>query len=209
MKILYKNITEYTNENCNNFRKFHISKYAEKEMLKYLAMAAVIIYILISNIMYRNWRLFLILIASALVLFIVYKLKPVLEFKLEKLLKRRPYNRYKYKPAEKKKEKPISKENSLVPYKKKRISIWRNKASREYIFYFYDGYMKIKHRMLTKKVWYYKFNKVYETEKYFFMYVDDKEPWMLEKNGFVIGNSEKFSEFIKGKCLFKYKKEQK
>ena len=208
MKILFKNITEYTKENCNNFKKFHINKYAEKEMFKYIVLAAVIIYILISNIMYGNWRLFLIILVSAIVIVLFYKLKPSLQYKIDKLLKNRPYDRYKYKPSEKKKEKPISKGNSLIPYKKKRISIFRNKASKEYIFYFYEGYMKIKHRMLTKKVWYYKFHKVFETDQYFFMYVDDKEPWMIEKDGFVIGDSKRFTEFIKGKCLFRYKKEQ-
>ena len=208
MKILFKNITDYTKENCNNFREFHINKYAKKELFKYIFAICIAIYMLISNIIYKNWLLFVVILAGTLFIIIYLKYKLLLKKRINKLLKNRPYDRYKYMPSETNKQKVISREYSLIPYKKKRKSILKNKNAKEYIFYFYDNYMKIKNRSLSKKVWYYKFKKVYETEDYFFMYVDDREPWMLEKNGFVIGNSEKFAEFIKKKCIFRYKNEQ-
>jgi len=216
MKILFKNITEYTKENCDHFKEFHINKYAKKEMYKYILIAVIIVYLIISNIIYKNWILFLTVLIFGIFLYAFTKYRQIIINKLKKIFKRRECDKYKYKPTVNSIDKTISKEssvsveNSVIIYpNRKRNSIFKTKKlSTEYVFYFYENYMKIKNRKLSKKVWYYKFNKIFETDKFFFMYIDDKEPWFLEKDGFVIGNSEKFTEFIKKKCLFKYKNEE-
>ena len=56
---------------------------------------------------------------------------------------------------------------------------------------------------------YLQIHKVFETEKYFFLYLDEKSSLILNKEGFDIGTAEEFSKFIKGKALLKYRKESK
>ena len=64
------------------------------------------------------------------------------------------------------------------------------------------------HFTLEKKAFpYYKLYKVFETKDYFYLYVDEENAVLISKNGFKIGTTKQFSEFIKKKCLFKYSKE--
>ena len=56
---------------------------------------------------------------------------------------------------------------------------------------------------------YYKLKKVFETKKYFYLYIDKRHAFILDKNGFKKGDITTFSDFIKKKCLFKYKKYEK
>lgn len=49
--------------------------------------------------------------------------------------------------------------------------------------------------------------KVFETKDYFYLYIDDENAVLVSKSGFKMGTAEEFSEFIKKKCFFKYKKE--
>lgn len=60
-----------------------------------------------------------------------------------------------------------------------------------------------------KNVPYLKLYKVYETKDYFYLYLDEENAVLVSKSGFKIGNVEEFSEFIKKKCFFKYRKESK
>ena len=55
MKILFKNTTKYNKENCNNFEEFHFRKYGTKELIKLALSLLVMLYIIISNIFYKNW----------------------------------------------------------------------------------------------------------------------------------------------------------
>jgi len=71
MKILFKNTTKYDKENCNNFITFHTNKYGKKELLKYLLMGICIIYILIFNLINKNWILILGLILLGVILYIL------------------------------------------------------------------------------------------------------------------------------------------
>ena len=57
MKILFKNTTKYNKENCDNFVQFHSNKYGKKELLKMILFGICIIYVLIFNIVYKNWIL--------------------------------------------------------------------------------------------------------------------------------------------------------
>ena len=69
MKVLFKNITKYTKENCNNFEKFHIHKYGKREIRRFIWISLLLIYIFIMNIIYKNW---LFLLCAILTIIIIY-----------------------------------------------------------------------------------------------------------------------------------------
>lgn len=166
MKILFKNTTKYDKENCGNFLNFHADKYGKKELLKYLLMFIVFVYMLIFNVIYKNWYFILSLIV---ILILAYFIENKKEAKKEK--------------------------------KKKRVQ--------EYTFYFYERYIKIKYKRQFDRILYLQIKKIFETDKNFFLYTDDKHSLILDKEGFTIGNSKQFSKFIKKKCPFKYSNENK
>lgn len=73
-------------------------------------------------------------------------------------------------------------------------------------FYFYDTYFKVRNNLDYDKIPYLKLNKVYETEKYFYLYLTKKYSFIVNKTCFSQGTTEEFSAFIKSKMKFKYSK---
>ena len=69
---------------------------------------------------------------------------------------------------------------------------------------FYKFYFKIDENIYT----YLKLYKVFETKDYFYLYIDEQNAVLVNKNGFKVGTEKEFTEFIKKKCLFKYSKEK-
>ncbi len=57
------------------------------------------------------------------------------------------------------------------------------------------------------EVYYFRLYKVFETEKFFYLYLNKEYAAVVSKDGFEIGNSNDFSEFIKKKCMLRYSKE--
>lgn len=163
MKVLFKNTTRYTKENCNNFIKFHTNKYGKKELIRMLLATLMILYILIFNIVYKNWLLVLGLIALGGIVYLITNYR-----------------------------------NEKKAKKKSKV--------KEFSFYFYEKYIKIKYRKEFERLTYFNLHKIFETEQYFYLYVDEKSSLILNKDGFEIGTPEEFSKFIKGKCPLKYKK---
>ena len=166
MKVLFKNVTKYNKENCNNFINFHTNKYGKRELIKYIVMFLVFIYIFIFNIIYKNWYFLLALILIGTLIYFTSKQKQ------EKQRKER-------------------------------------KKVKEYTFFFYKRYIKIKYRREYDRILYFNIKKIFETEKNFFLYTDDTHSLILDKDGFVVGNEKDFSEFIKKKCPFKYSNQTK
>lgn len=162
MKILFKNTTKYTKENCNNFIQFHSNKYGKKELLKIILFAICILYILIFNIIYKNWILVLGAVLLSGVIYLIEKNK-----------------------SEKKAKK-------------------REKV-KEFTFYFYEKHIKIKCRRQFERLKYFNIHKIFETDEYFFLYLNEKSSLILSKDGFEVGTPKQFSKFIKNKCPFKYK----
>lgn len=70
-------------------------------------------------------------------------------------------------------------------------------------FIFYKFYFTVGKKTFP----YMRLYKVFETKDYFYLYIDDENAVLISKNGFKMGTAEEFSEFIKKKCFFKYKKE--
>ena len=76
-------------------------------------------------------------------------------------------------------------------------------------YFFYEKYFKIKNKLGTSKLKYYKLYKVYETKEYFYLYIAKDYAFILDKNGFEIGSTKQFSQFMKHKMRFKFSKEAK
>ena len=89
--------------------------------------------------------------------------------------------------------------------KKKKKNKQKNK---EYVFYFYETYIKIKAKRQFERMTYFEIKKIFETEENFFLYLDEKHSLILDKDGFEIGTSKEFAEFIKKKCPLKYRKKK-
>ena len=68
---------------------------------------------------------------------------------------------------------------------------------------FYKFYFKIQEKMYP----YFKLYKVFETKEYFYLYIDEENAVLVNKDGFKLGTVEEFTEFIKKKCLFRYSKQ--
>lgn len=166
MRILFKNTTKYTKENCDNFVEFHSNKYGKKELLKLVLVGICILYILIFNIIYKNWRLVLGAIVIGVILYLFQQCK-------------------------------IEKNNK------------NKKKVKEYTFYFYEKHIKVKHRRQFERLKYFQLHKIFETDEYFFLYLDEKSSLILNKAGFEVGTPKEFSKFIKNKCPLKYRNEDK
>ena len=69
MKVLFKNTTKYTKENCDNFLEFHSNKYGTKELIKLILAIICAGYIIIFNVINMNWTL---LLMAILVGFMIY-----------------------------------------------------------------------------------------------------------------------------------------
>ena len=75
MKILFKNTTEYSKENYNQFVKFHQDKFGTKTILKIGVIAICLLYIFMVNLFNKNWRLIGILLIVGLVIYGLNKLR--------------------------------------------------------------------------------------------------------------------------------------
>lgn len=166
MKILFKNTTKYDKENCDNFVEFHSNKFGKKQTLKMVLIGICILYILIFNIVYKNWGLVLGAILIGLIIYLIENSKSAKKAK-----------------------------------KKERI--------KEFTFYFYEKHIKIKYRRQFERLKYFQLHKIYETDEYFFLYLNEKSSLILNKAGFEVGTPKEFSKFIKNKCPLKYRNEDK
>lgn len=164
MKILFKNTTKYTKENCDNFVQFHSNKYGTRELIRLILVGVVILYMIIFNIIYKNWVLFLMVVLVGGILYLIEK------------------NRHKKK-------------------------VKKRKEIKEFTFYFYEKYIKIKYKREFERLKYFQLHKIFETDEYFFLYLDEKSSLILNKECFEIGTAKSFSKFIKNKCPLKYRKE--
>lgn len=72
-------------------------------------------------------------------------------------------------------------------------------------FSFFDKSFKIKNRDGISKVRYRELYKVYETETFFYLYINSTYAFLVSKKGFIIGSEKNFSKFLKKKVWLKYK----
>ena len=91
----------------------------------------------------------------------------------------------------------------LNRYKKELNNNSKKGKSEVFVFRFFDKYFRIN----KSKIYYFRLYKVFETEKFFYLYLNKEYAAVVNKAGFEIGNANDFSEFIKKKCMLKYSKE--
>lgn len=89
---------------------------------------------------------------------------------------------------------------------KKEIKSEKIEKEQQFIFKFYDKYFNIYGKKINSKIIYWKLYKIFENEDYFYLYLDKTHAFLLSKQGFDIGTPEEFREFIKKKCIFKFRK---
>ena len=66
---------------------------------------------------------------------------------------------------------------------------------------FYDKYFTISDNKLYNEVKYYKLHRIFNTEKYYYLYIDKTHAFLIDKSKFIKGNYKDFYKFIKTKNL--------
>lgn len=75
MKILFKNTTEYSKENYNEFAKFHTEKFGIKTLIKFGLVSLCLLYIIIINLINKNWRAIGIILLVCVIIYIINKIR--------------------------------------------------------------------------------------------------------------------------------------
>lgn len=74
-----------------------------------------------------------------------------------------------------------------------------------FTFTFYQKRFKVYSNMRYSFVKYTDLYKIFETDTFFYLYLDSRHSFLLDKSGFKKGTPSEFRDFIKKKCPFKYK----
>ncbi len=86
---------------------------------------------------------------------------------------------------------------------KKEASSSKVKNQMKNTYSFYDKYMTIKNSKDNIKLNYYKLYKVFETENYFYLYINKNYSFVLAKDTFSVGDPNEFYKFMKKKLWYK------
>lgn len=78
----------------------------------------------------------------------------------------------------------------------------------KFTFLFYEKHFKIRANLQTDMIKYNRLYKVFETHTFFYLYLDKTHSLLLNKETFSVGSSDDFSNFIRRKCWYKFKKEK-
>ena len=83
------------------------------------------------------------------------------------------------------------------------------KKEKEFTFKFYDKFFTVEDDKQYSKIKYYKLYKVFEIPDFFYLYIDKKHAFLIDKSKFKTSNSSEFSIFIKKKCWWCFRNETK
>lgn len=75
-----------------------------------------------------------------------------------------------------------------------------------FTFSFYNKYFKVYTKKQYSIIRFRELYKIFETDTFFYLYLNNEHSFLLDKTGFQKGTCLEFREFIKKKCPFKYKK---
>ena len=75
MKVLFKNETEYSKENCRRFIKFHVDKFRKKEIIKSFTFMLCVIYMIIFNIVQSNWIILLYILGISVIVYVLFLIR--------------------------------------------------------------------------------------------------------------------------------------
>ena len=74
-----------------------------------------------------------------------------------------------------------------------------------FTFYFYNKYFKVYTQKKYSIIHFRDLYKIFETDTFFYLYLDNDHSFLLDKSGFQKGTSVEFSNFVKNTYPFKYK----
>jgi len=74
------------------------------------------------------------------------------------------------------------------------------------LFNFFDKYLEVQNNNGSFKFRYFMFHKIFETNNFFYLYVDKENAFLVKKDTFSLGTPENFSKFIRSKCRLKFRK---
>lgn len=77
---------------------------------------------------------------------------------------------------------------------------------KEFTFLFYEKFFTVDDKEEIYEIKYYQLHKVFETSDFFYLYLDKKHAFLIDKSNFENSTSSAFSAFIKKKCWHLYKK---
>ena len=86
---------------------------------------------------------------------------------------------------------------------KKELKTEKFEREKEFTFKFYEKFFTISDTKNLEKIRYWQLYKIYETEAFFYIYIDKSHAFLLDKSTFTKGNVSEFLKFIKRKIWFK------
>ena len=93
----------------------------------------------------------------------------------------------------------------FYPVKKveKELKTEKFENEKEFTFTFYEKFFIISDTKSSEKIKYWKLYKVYETDEFFYLYINKDHAFLLDKSTFIRGNTTEFLKFLKKKTWFK------
>ena len=93
----------------------------------------------------------------------------------------------------------------FYPTKKveKELKTDKFKNEKEFTFTFYEKFFVISDKKNSEKIKYWKLHRVYETEDFFYLYINKDHAFLLDKTTFTKGNTSEFLKFLKKKIWYK------
>ena len=93
----------------------------------------------------------------------------------------------------------------FYPTKKiqKELKTEKFEKEKEFTFVFYDKFFIISNKKDSEKIKYWKLYKVYETEEFFYLYIDKNHAFLIDKSSFSTGATSEFLKFLKKKIWYK------
>lgn len=94
----------------------------------------------------------------------------------------------------------------FYPVKKVKKELKTEKFEKEkvFTFCFYDNFFTISDKFFFDKIKYWKLYRVYETDQFFYLYINKDHAFLLDKSTFVKGNINNFSKFLRRKIWFRF-----
>lgn len=78
-----------------------------------------------------------------------------------------------------------------------------------FTFKFYKNFFTCENTKEIQKVQYYRLYRIFETDDFFYLYIDRTHSFLVSKTSFNLGKASDFSSFIHKKCFFRYRNSNK
>lgn len=86
---------------------------------------------------------------------------------------------------------------------KKELKTEKFKKEKEFIFTFYENCFIVSDGKNSDRLKYWNLHKVFETDSFFYLYINKDHAFLLNKSTFITGDTSKFLKFLKKKIWYK------